>query len=309
MKNSLEHANSQADAYDNIAPTSVQGQQAWQYAQSDSFLSPEELTAVLRRELAPYRSQIEEKLASIGYPPQHLAKYPELEDGLYCGKKTGLMDIYIAPGVVIEGRFRVGLTENGPEIFVTPYHRQLTIPDEVNGIRLSERDKQDLIQERSILKPFLLSDKGDSVPTYLRVDEQTNTVELWRVRPEMLPTKLMGVDLTRDQQLQLAHGHAIRLHGLTDRQGEPFDATVCISATRKELQFSDFNRLSVNLKPDNDFRQQLALNDEGIKTDLTRSREIRSGGQITSNHQDETLSKKQEYDTDHVQRRPSQHIS
>ncbi len=309
MKNSLDHAKNQADAYDNLAPTSDQGQQAWQYAQSDSFSSAEELTAVQRHKLEPYRSQIEEKLAGIGYPPHHLAKYPELEDGLYSGKKTGILDVFVAPGVVIEGRFRVGLTENGPEIFVTPYYRQLTVPDEVNGIRLSERDKQDLIQERSIQRPFLLSDKGENVPTYLRVDEQTNTVELWRVRPEMLPPKLMGVDLTRDQQLQLAHGHAIRLHGLTDRQGEPFDATICISATRKELQFSDFNRLSVNLKPDKDFRQQLALNDEGSKTDLTRSREIRSGGTITSNYQDETLSRKLDYDADHAPKRPKQHIS
>lgn len=309
MSRSSNFALTQADDLDNIAPTPLQGQQAWQYAQNDNFLSPEEHTAIMQNQLEPYRAEIEAKLTEIGYPPHHLAKYPELEAGLYSGKKTGIMDVFIVPGIVLEGRFRIGMTENGPEIFFTPYQHQLSIPDEISGVKLSKAEKEQLAVEGALHRPILMADKGDYVPTYLRVDQFTNTVELWRVRPEMLPTKLMGIDLTRDQQLQLANGHAVRLSGLLDKQGEPFNATVSISATQKEIQFSDFSRLGVDLKPDSESRQQLALNNDGAKTDLTRSQELSTGQTITSDHQRETMRQLLEDEPELKLSRPRQRIS
>jgi hypothetical protein len=185
----------------------------------------------------------------------------------------------------MEGRLRIVMTENGPDIRITPVQRQLIIPDEVEGVKLSTREKQQLMMEGALPRPFMMADQGGYVPTYLRIDDQTNTVELWRIRPEMLPTKLMGIDLTKDQQLQLANGHAVRLSGLLDQQGEPFTATVNISAAQKELQFSDISRLTIGVKPDNDYRQQLALNNEGAKTDVARSQELSTGQTTISNHQ------------------------
>lgn len=288
------YAQTQADGYDNIAPTPLQGQQAWQYAQSDHFFSPEEQTAVMRQQLEPYRAQIDAKLAQIGYPAEHLSNHPEIEAALYGGQKTGLMNVVIGPDLQLEGRLRIVMTDNGPDIRITPVQRQLTIPDEVEGIKLSRGEKQQLVQEGALPRPFLMADQGQYVPTYLRIDEQTNTVELWRIRPELLPTKLMGIDLTRDQQLQLANGHAIRLSGLLDKQGEPFNATVSISATQKELQFNDVSRQGINLKPDSEHRQQphrrtVVHNNEGAKTDLTRSQEISTGQTSISNSQRETM--------------------
>lgn len=285
----LGYARTQADGLDNIAPSTLQGQQAWQYAQSDNFLSPEEASAVMRQQLEPYRAQLETKLFQIGYPTEHLAKYPHLEQALFSGQKTEPLTVQITQDIQLTGRLRIVLTDEGPDIRITPVQRMLTIPDEVAGIYLSKGEKQQLAQDGALQRPFLVADKGDYVPTYLRIDEQTNTVELWRLRPEMLPTKLMGIDITKDQQLQLANGHAIRLSGLLDKQGEPFTATVNISATQKELQFSDITRLTPVIKPTEDYRQQLALNNEGAKTDLTQSQEIASGQTAVNNIQRELL--------------------
>ncbi len=289
MNPAVGYARTQADGLDNIAPTSLQGQQAWQYAQSDNFLSNEEASAVMRQQLEPYRAQIESKLAQLGYPADHLAKHPRLEEALFSGKKTDTLKVLITSELQLEGRLRIVMTENGPDIRITPAQRQLTIPDEVEGFRLSTWEKQQLIMEGALPRPFMMFDKGGNVPTYLRIDEQTNTVELWRIRPEVLPTKLMGIDLTKDQQLQLANGHAVRLSGLIDQQGESFTATVNISAAQKELQFSDISRLAIGVKPDNDHWQQLALNNEGAKTDVTRSQEQSTGQTTVSNHQRETM--------------------
>ncbi|GAA4419352.1 hypothetical protein GCM10023187_53580 [Nibrella viscosa] len=302
MEQSVQYARQQADGLDNIAPTPLQGQQAWQFAQSDNFLSVEEAAAVMRRQLEPYQAQIEAKLAQLGYPPEHLAKLPELKEALYSGRQTELATIWLTDELKMEGRLRIVLTENGPDIRITPALRNLTIPDEVGGVKLSEREKKELVEEGALSRPLLLADKGDYVPTYLRVDPQTNTVELWRLRPEMLPTKLLGIDLTRDQQMQLANGHAIRLSGLLDKQGESFTAMVSISAAQKELQFSDISPLGVQLQPDQRYGEQLAQNNEGAKTDLTRSQEVATGQTTVSHFQREQMQRL-------VEEKPDQKVS
>lgn len=285
------YARTQADGYDNIAPTALQGQQAWQYAQSDNFLSSEEASAVMRRQLEPYRAQIEARMAQLGYPPEQLAKYPEHTEALFSGQQTSLMKVLVTPDLKMEGRLRVVMTEDGPDIRITPTRSALTIPDQVAGIKLSNLDKEQLAQEGALSRPYLIADNGEYIPTYLRVDPQTNTVELWRIRAEQLPTKLLGIDLTNDQQLQLVNGHPVRLSGLLDQQGEPFNATVSISPARQQLQFTDYSRLDVALKPDQQFRNQLAHNNEGAKTDVTRSQETAVGTPILSNSQLETVQK------------------
>ena len=289
MNTAQNYARAQADGYDNIAPTTLQGQQAWQYAQSDNFLSPEEATAVMRQKLEPYQAQIEAKLAQIGYPPEVVSQHPAFENALYTGQKTDPITVILAPDVKLNGLLRINMTDAGPELRFTPIQRQLIIPNEIEGVRLAKGEKQELMQQGTVARPFLLVEKGESIPTFLRVDEQTNTIELIRLRPEMLPTKLLGIDLTRDQQLQLAGGHGVRLSGLLDQQGEPFTATVQVSAARQEMQFTDVSRLSIGLKPDNESRQQLAINNEGAKTDLTRSQEITTGQTTVTNAQREMM--------------------
>ncbi len=290
------YARAQADAYDNIAATPLQGQQAWQYASTDNFFSPEEASAALRKQLEPYRSQIEAKLTQIGYSPENLAKYPQLQADLYDGRRTELLNIRIASDVVMNGRLQIVPGSNGVDIRFTPTQPLLTIPSEIQGITLSRSERQQLAEEGSLPRPLLLPEKGEFIPTYIRIDPLTNTVELWPVKAEQMPTKLLGIDLTKEQQLQLVSGHAVRLSGLLDRQGEPFNATVNISPARQTLEFTDLSRLDVSLKPDNEFRQQVRQNNDGAKTDLTRSRETAVGSPTVTNQQSEAIREVMEKD-------------
>lgn len=283
------YARSQADGLDNIAPTTVQGERAWQYAKSDNFFSPEEQTDVLRQQIEPYRAQIESKLAAVGWAPEHLAKLPAIRDALFSGQQTVPLEICLTPTVKLNGSLRIVMTEAGPDIRITPSRSTLLIPEDIDGVRLSKAEQQQLYQDKALPRPFLMPDKGEYIPTYIRADVDTNTVELWRVRPEQLPTKLLGIDLTKDQQMQLAYGHPVRLSGLLDQQGEPFNATVNISASGQSLQFGDLSRLDVSLKPTGESRQQVAQNNEGAKTDINLSREASIGAPAVSHRQSEAI--------------------
>lgn len=285
------YARTQADGLDNIAPTSLQGKAAWQYAQSDNFFSPEEQAAVLRRELEPYLAELETKLNQIGWGRDHLEKLPALQDALFSGRPTVPLEINLSQDLKMFGSLRIIMTEAGPDIRITPLQQNLSIPESIGGVRLSPAEQQQLYREGALPRPLLVPENGTFIPTFLRVDDQTNTIELWRVKPEQLPTKLMGIDLTKDQQLQLVSGNPVRLSGLIDRQGEPFNATVSISPARQELQFSDVNRLDMAVKPDNQHRQQVAQNNDGAKTDLTRSQEVAIGAPTMSNSQRQTVEK------------------
>lgn len=293
----IDYARSQADGLDNIAPTSLQGERAWQYAKSDNFFSPEEQADVMRRQLEPYRQQLETKLAAIGWGPEHLAKYPAVGDAFLSGRQTAPIEVCLTPDLKLNGSLRVVMTENGPDIRIIPQHVVLRVPEKVEGVYLSKADQQQLTHERALPRPLSMPAQGEYQPTYLRVDPNTNTIELWRIKAEQLPTRLMGIDLTKDQQMQLIHGHPVRLHGLLDKQGEPFDATVSLSASKQSLHFADLSRLDIGLKPGSEFRQQLAQNNEGAKTDLTRSREVAVGTPAISHHQSEAIKELLEMDT------------
>jgi hypothetical protein len=286
-QNQINYARTLADGYDNIAPTPIQGEHAWQYAQSDNFFSPEERADVLRRELAPHRAKIEAQLAEVGYPPESLTKFPKFASDLYSGQQTQVVTLLVGSDIELKGRLRVVMTADGPDIRITPVQPGLSIPKEAGSIQLSKAEQQQLSQQGALPRPFMLPDNGSYTPTYLRVDPLTETVELWRIKPEQLPTKLLGIDLTKDQQLQLVNGHSVRLSGLLDKQGEPFNATVSISPARQAIQFTDFNRLNVALRPDNEYRQQVTQNNDGAKTDLIRSRETALGSTTPSHHQNE----------------------
>lgn len=283
------YARTQADGLDNIAPTPLQGQQAWQYVQSDNFFSPEEQSSVMRKQLEPYQAQLESKLAAIGWGRDHLAKHPAIANALFSGNQSVPLEICVTPRLKMEGCLRIAMTENGPDIRFTPRSPGLTIPNEVAGVRLTEAERQQLSEQGSLSRPLLLMEKGEYVPTYLRLEPASNSVELWRVKPDQLPTKVMGIDLTRDQQMQLASGRPIRLSGLLDKQGEPFEATVSISASKQALQFTDLNRLDLGLKPEPEKNQQFAQNNEGAKTDLVRGREVEAGATGVSHRQSEVI--------------------
>lgn len=283
-----DFARTQADGFDNIAPTDQQAAAASHYAVTDGFLSPSEQEAILRQ-IATERPLLLKKLDEVGIDKIYLAMNPEVEQTLFSGRPTPVVTIILPNELELRGRLRIASTEQGPQLRITPVHSALVIPDKVGGLKLTDQERIDLQQKGFVDKAIQLPENGGFVAGFLRVDKETNTVDVWRVQPETLPKKLLGIDLTRNQQIALVCGHPIKLSGLMDRQGEPFDATVSISPGKQGIQFDDISRPDVALQPDHKYKQQIAQNNDGAKTDQTRGLEERSGVTVVTSSTTVTL--------------------
>lgn len=305
METQKEYARTQADGLDNIAPTAQQGAAAWQYAITDGFLSSDEQAAMLRQQIEQARPDLEAKLVAVGIDRAFLDKYPKVEQDLFSGQRSDLIIINLPQGIRLTGSLRIAVTETGPEVRITPYQPALNIPAQVKGFPVTEEQKKELMRDGSTSRPTMVPDNGSYVPVYLRVDPLTNTVDLWKVKPEMMPTKLMGIDLTKAQQMQLAAGHPVKLDGLKDSQGETYQGTVSISASKQSLQFSDVSRQDMSIEPVEKHEEQLAQNSHGAKTDATRHAEVISGQTGVSKAQTESIKRLIEGRDDKKEQKPS----
>jgi virulence-associated protein VagC len=283
------YARSQADGLDNIAPSPKQAAAASQYAVTDGFISSEEQSAVLRQEIEADRPLLQNKLNEIGITKAYLKANPAVEKALFSGQPTSVVTVQLPNDLLLNGRLRIAVTDQGTQLKITPVMPGLTIPDKVGDLQLTQQEREDLLQSGYVERPIQMPENGQYVSAFLRVDKETNTVDAWKVKPEMLPTKLLGIDLTRDQQLQLVCGYPVQLSGLKDQQGESFDATVKVSVSKQGLEFSNLSRQDVVFKPVEKHQHQVAQNNEGAKTDLIRSREEKTGINTTANAQNETL--------------------
>ncbi|MFD1140818.1 DUF3945 domain-containing protein [Larkinella insperata] len=281
-------ARSQAEAIDNLAPTQQQAAAATQYAITDGYLASAEQEAIIKQ-ISAERAQLQKKLDEVGITREFLAANPDVEKALASGKATSVLILELPNDLQLQGRLRIAITEQGPQLRVTPVHETLLIPDRVGDIRLTQQEREELKEKGFVHQAIQMPEKGGFVAGFLRVDKETNTVDVWRVNPETLPSKLLGIDLTRDQQIALACGHAVKLSGLKDQKGEPYDATVSLNVSRQSLQFSDLSRPGVSITTEDKFKPQLALNNEGAKTDQVHGLEQKTGHTITSNAQQNTI--------------------
>ncbi|MFC5410706.1 DUF3945 domain-containing protein [Larkinella bovis] len=287
MQNST-YARTQAEAIDNLAPTQQQAAAATQYAITDGYLNSAEQEAIIKQ-IGAERPQFQKKLDEVGITKEFLAANPDVEKALFHGRSTPVLTLELPNDLQLQGRLRIAITEQGPQLRVTPVHENLLIPDKVGDIRLTQQERDELKEKGFVNQAIQMPEKGGFVAGFLRVDKETNTVDVWRVNPETLPSKLLGIDLTRDQQIALACGHPVKLSGLKDQKGEPYDATVSINVGKQSLQFSDLSRSGVSIKTEDKFKPQLALNNEGAKTDQTLGLEQKTGHTINSNAQQEAI--------------------
>ena len=250
-------AQTQANSLDNIAPTTLQAKMAREYSLTDHFLNMEEQSTVLQREIDGDRPLIKTKLHEIGISPALLATRPEIEKALFSGRSTPVLSIQLPNDLAMQGRLRVEMTEHGARLRVTPVLGELKIPDKVGDLPLTPQEKQDLQQQGFLERPLQVSQNGSFVPAYLRVDSETNTVSSWKVRPDMLPNQLFGIQLTREQQLQLAAGYSVQLIGLKDPQGDYFEATVAVSVEKQGLRITSTKPMKLQVRPGENPEQQL----------------------------------------------------
>ena len=185
---------------------------------------------------------VEASLGKMGLTREILAETGNL-DRLLKGEKTGVIDfksVYNNQETALRGKlYLVGQGEEVKPYFQT-VKQTLQVPDQKWGYSFSQEDKDTLKQKGELGKQVELDDQytKKKFTAYVGVDQETNSLTVWRADRFHVPIQIKGVTLSKEQQETLQQGGAIRLSGLTSENGQKFDADVQVSAGKRSLSFS-----------------------------------------------------------------------
>lgn len=164
---------------------------------------------------------------------------------------------------------------------------RIRIPDEIKGVRLDEQQKKDLSKGKAIYLEGMTSKNGREFDATVQINadrrglefkfDNTNRLEKEQKQEQAanqqfrIPTKLLGVELSKEQQEQLRESKTIYVTGMTDKKGEPFNAYVKVNAEKGKLDFFKWNPdKAQKVTPDNASKTQVAVNSEGKTNEATK---------------------------------------
>lgn len=185
---------------------------------------------------------VEASMEKMGLTREMLAETGNL-DRLLKGEKTGVIDFkseYNGQETALRGK--IYLVSQGDEVkpFFQSVKQTLQVPDQKWGYSFSQEDKDLLKQKGELGKQVELDDRitGKKYKAYVGVDQETNSLTIWRADRVHIPIQIKGITLSKEQQESLQQGNPIRLSGMTGENGQKFDADVQVSAGRRSLSFS-----------------------------------------------------------------------
>ena len=88
-----------------------------------------------------------------------------------------------------------------------------------------------------------------------------------------VPQKMLGRDISSEEQAKLKAGQTVYMTGLIDKKGEPFNAYVRPNFEKNKFDFLKWNPDKSQAKevtPDNASRTQVAVNSEGKTNEATK---------------------------------------
>ena len=159
---------------------------------------------------------------------------------------------------------------------------KIKIPNEVKGVTLNDEQKKNLSEGKAVYLEGMTSknDKMFNATVQINADrrslefkfdntpkqnqsQQQNQQEGFRI-----PTKLLGAELSSQQQKDLKEHKTIYVTGMTDKVGEKFNAYIKINTEKEKLDFFKWNpdrakKQGAEVKPDNASNTQVAVNSEG----------------------------------------------
>lgn len=111
--------------------------------------------------------------------------------------------------------------------------REIYIPKEINGVRITPEEREDLRAGRVIFLKDMVSRKGEEFSSFIKADLETGRLSYSRTpdgfeqREQFkIPTELWGKTLTATQRAQLQDGKAVLVEGMTGFDGKPFSQYV-----------------------------------------------------------------------------------
>jgi hypothetical protein len=126
--------------------------------------------------------------------------------------------------------------------------RQVIVPKELGGQKISEDDRATLREGGVIHQPEMVSQKGETLPPFVRLDLQTGRVQYSRdpnkfdERPRFeVPQKVHNVQLTAVQRAQLQDGKAILVEGIVGTDGKVLSQYAKVNKGQTHIELSNDN--------------------------------------------------------------------
>lgn len=197
---------------------------------------------------------------------------------------------------------------------------KIKIPNEVKGVVLDEQQKKDLSEGKSIYIEGMTSKNGKEFNATVQINadrrslefkfDNTNKLEKTQSQSGQqdqsegtkfrIPTKLLGAELSPEQQTQLKAGQTIYVTGMTDKAGEPFNAYIKVNTEKEKLDFFKWNpdkakKQGAEVTPDNASKTQVAVNSEGKTNEATKDvKDPLKQGQTQPNQKQQEQQEKKE---------------
>lgn len=174
---------------------------------------------------------------------------------------------------------------------------KIKIPNEIKGVVLNEEQKKELSEGKAIFLEGMKSrnDKEFSASVQINADRRSlefkfdNSNRLEKTQNQnqnqqqdqsgetkfRIPTRLLGVELSEQQQKDLKEHKTIYVAGMTDRAGEQFNAYINVNTKKEKLDFYKWNpdrakTQGAKVSPDNASKIQVAVNSEGKINESTK---------------------------------------
>ena len=106
------------------------------------------------------------------------------------------------------------------------------------GHKFSNEEKETLLATGNLGKTIEVTPKsGEPFSAYVSIDPQTNEVIALRADRVSIPKEIKGVNLSDQQYKDLVEGKAVKVEGMTSKNGKSFDATLQVNAEKKGIEF------------------------------------------------------------------------
>ena len=106
------------------------------------------------------------------------------------------------------------------------------------GYKFSPEDKEQLLKTGNLGKTIeVVTKQGELFDAYVSIDPQTNKLLALRADRVSIPKEIKGVTLSDQQYKDLVEGKAVKVEGMTSKNGKSFDATLQVNADKKGIEF------------------------------------------------------------------------
>ena len=205
-------------------------------------------------------------LENLGLSKEKLEQSGEL-DKILNWQKTNLLPIAIPVGDITihtEARLAFRTDEEGKiSLAVHSLRKEPQLDFPYMGHKFSNEEKETLLATGNLGKTIEVMPKnGEPFSACISIDPQTNELIALRADRISIPQEIKGVTLSDGQYKDLVEGKAVKVEGMTSKNGKSFDATLQVNAEKKGIEFIFGNRTSLQERKVQN--QDLGQSHEGV---------------------------------------------